>query len=91
MKLLVDNFKTDIYLNENEVRELCLIGHRENTCSWLVCEPNGFRCVCLNKPHSLLKRHMEKSMVALRDGCDFVNNLNVVDISLGTHEVNPFE
>jgi hypothetical protein len=74
MKAIIDDFSTDIFLNDKEVKKFCKPGKGKDTCVWLVCGTGGFQCCCLNKPHSLLIRWIDGETVAKRDGCRKVNN-----------------
>lgn len=83
----VSGWYTDIYLSLDEVKELCKPGEGANTCSWLLHGSHGFECCYHHKNPSLLKRHEEKSMIALRDGCYRVKQFNPVGMSMGIHEI----
>ena len=88
MKLIVDGWYTDIYLHDDEVKNLCRPGKGKDTCSWLVIGANGWECCCLHKPHELLDRHQKKEMSALRNGCPEVKNINLMALGVGEHEVD---
>lgn len=89
MKLIVKEWSTDILLSKAEVDHFCGVGQGADCCSWLLAGADGFECCCLNKPMTLIDRHNNKQMVALRDGCDFVNNLQICGVyDLGVHELD---
>ena len=88
MKAIIDDFSTDIYQTDSEVKELCCPGNGADTCSWLLMGPNGWECCCLNKPYDLLDRHMKGQLTAMRDGCDKVNNFHPYELDLdGVREI----
>ena len=74
MKAIVHNFRTEIFLSSDEVREYCKPGEGADTCVWLVAGLKGFECVAKNKILSLLDRWEKGLTVAKRDGCDKVKN-----------------
>jgi len=76
MKAIIDEYTTDIFLNDKEIKEFCKIGQGADTCIWLLCGSKGFECCCLNKPYDLLERWRKGETVARRDGCDKVKNFN---------------
>lgn len=76
MKAIVRDFYTVIFPTNEEAMELCKPGHGADTCSWLMMSAKGWECCCKNKPAILLERHRNKTMVALRDGCDKVNGFS---------------
>lgn len=82
MKAQVADFHTDVFLSVGEVEEYCKPGQGADTCSWLVMASEGWRCFCLHKSAlpSVLRRRKDGTMVAMRDGCDKVNNLQVLGI-----------
>ena len=88
MKVIVYGWHTDIYPKDQEVFELCKPGKGEDTCSWLVMGPKGWECCCLHKPHPFVDRRERKEMVAMRNGCDEVNGLNVMALGGGTHDID---
>lgn len=81
MKAIVHDFHTDIFPTDEEVKELCRPGQGADTCSWLLVGSKGWECCCLNKHPVLVERHEKKTMVALRDGCDRVNNFHPTGLS----------
>jgi len=87
-KVKAYGWHTDIELSDTEVKELCKPGEGADTCSWLVVGVNGFECCCLHKPHLLLDRHKKKEMTALRNGCDEVKGLDVMQLGIGSHEID---
>jgi len=87
-KIEVFEWHAEIKLSDTEVKELCKPGDGANTCSWLVAGTDGFKCCCLHKPHALLDRHEKKEMTALRDGCDEVKGLNMIQLGMGLHEID---
>ena len=90
MKLIVYDWHTVICPTDEEIKEkeLCNIGAGPDTCIWLVVSPDGFECTCLNKPHYLVERLEKGLTTAKKDGCDFVNNLDIQEMGFGTHEVS---
>lgn len=87
MIIIVSNWYTDAYPTEEEVESLCKPGRGADTCSWLVVNADGFECTYNHKPYALLKRHEEKSMVALRDGCTWMRSFD--NFVCGTQEHSP--
>lgn len=85
MKAIIHDFYTDIFPTDDEVQELCRPGAGSDTCSWLMVGEGGWECCCLHKPHSLLVRHLNGEMVAMRDGCDKVHNFSPMELGLGVH------
>jgi hypothetical protein len=80
MKAKIYDWSTDIYPNEEEVKELCRPGEGANTCVWLLIGSNGFECACHNRPPTLLNRWTKGETTAKRDGCDIVNNFSPADV-----------
>ncbi len=87
MKVIPDAFTTDIILTPEEMNHLCKPGMGADTCVWLVVGSNGFECTCLNKPIPLYERWKQGKTSAKRDGCDFVENIDTVELGLGEHEL----
>ena len=75
MKAKIYDWHTEIYPTPEEVKEYCKPGSGADTCSWLVLDPYGWRCVCREKSNfmSLLDKHRKGELVAMRDGCEKVN------------------
>ena len=76
MKAIIDAWHTDIFPTNEEVKELCKPGAGADTCSWLVMAPTGWECLCLHRPFAISDRRDKGTIVAMRDGCDKVNNFN---------------
>jgi len=91
MRVKVNAWDTDIYPTDEEFKSksLCNIGAGADTCIWLVVAPTGFECLCLHRPPYLADRLAEGKTVAKKDGCDFVNNLNVQELGQGEHTLDP--
>ncbi len=87
MKVIPHEFTTDIILIPEEMKHLCKPGEGAETCIWLVLGSKGFECACLNKPHLLYERWKKGETVAKRDGCEFVDNINPMELGLGEHEL----
>ena len=88
MEVLVSDWYTDIFLSSDEAKELCKPGAGAETCSWLLVGWNGWECCCLHKLSVLVDLHEKGTMSAMRDGCDAVRDLDVVDLGIGKHTVN---
>ena len=86
MRVQIEGYYTDVFPTTDEVTQLCLPGST-NTCAFLMMGPTGWECCCLHRHPSIVKRLAEGTMNAKREGCDFVNNLNVQAIGLGSHEI----
>ena len=84
MRANVHDWYTDMYPTDDEVKELCKPGAGADTCSWLLMSPSGWECCCLHKNPTLAERHSKGEMVAMRDGCDKVNNFNPIG-KIGEH------
>jgi len=68
----------EIQLIDSEVTLLCGAG-TDDCCIFLTMGRNGWNCERWNPPvyYQLLSRFHLGKMVATRQGCDFVNNLDV--------------
>ena len=75
-----------LHLTSDEVKEFCTPGKGADTCAWLLIGSNGWECCCLHKPKILIERFKNKKMVALRDGCEKVNEFEPQKFNIG--EVN---
>jgi hypothetical protein len=96
MKIKVEGWHTDIYPTDKEIKHetLCNIGgEAEKTCVWLIVAPTGFECVCHHRMAFMVlaDRFREGKTTAKKDGCDFVNNLNIPELGMGEHTLNPLE
>ena len=76
MKVIVSDLYTEIFPDEEEIKNLCQIGKGPETCVWLICGRKGFECTYYDKPISLLLRWREGETTAKRDGCDKVKGLH---------------
>jgi len=86
MKFEVHGWHTNIFPTDDEVKELCKPG-TEDCCVWITAGGKGFECMYNHKPHSLVKRFEAGETRARRDGCDFVKDLSMVELGIGSHEV----
>jgi len=76
MKAIVEDWYTDIFPTDEEVKEFCKPGQGANTCIWLIMAPTGWECCCMHRPSALLDRWERGLTNAKRDGCDKVNHFN---------------
>ncbi len=74
MKAIVNDWYTDIFQTDEEVKTLCKPGAGADTCIWLLISGKGWECSSLHKNPALLKRWEDGDTNAKRDGCDKVNN-----------------
>lgn len=88
MKAIISGWHTDIFPNDDEVKEHCKIGQGADTCSWLTMGSDGWHCFCLHRSAvaSISERRKNGTMVAMRDGCDKVNNFKPWEHGMGTAE-----
>ena len=92
MKIHVKEWHTDIYPDDKEIKaeSLCNIaGPPKDTCVWLVVASTGFECTCLHRITILAERFRRGETNAKKDGCDFVNNLNIQELGVGEHILTP--
>lgn len=73
---------TTIFLDIEEVRELCHVGSGADTCVWLAAGPKGFECLYYHRHEgrnlegeTLEQMWQAGKTVAKRDGCDKVRNM----------------
>ena len=85
MKVIVDNFTSDIFPTDGEVEKLCKPG-TDDCCVWLTMGTEGWQCVNKNRPSSLNARFEAGETNAKRDGCKEVNEMVVMGIGLGEHQ-----
>lgn len=76
MKVKVFDWFTEIFPDDNEIKELCNIGQGADTCVWLIVSGRGFECTYHNKPFYLVERWLRGETTAKRDGCDKVKDWN---------------
>ncbi len=76
MQVIIHSWHTEIFLTDEEAKELCKPGAGADTCSWLVMASTGWECMFFNRPHSISSRRVNGTMVAMRDGCDTVSNFD---------------
>ena len=76
MRAIIHSWSTEIFPTETEVKEFCKPGTGADTCSWLAMASTGWECLSLNRPHSIMERREKGTMVAMRDGCEKVNNFS---------------
>lgn len=88
MKVIVEDWYTEIYLNSIEINILCKPGEGKNTCVWLVCGSKGFECTCKNKPSTLVDKFKNGDTIAKRDGCYFIDDISPIDLGMGEHIIN---
>ncbi len=90
MKVVVEDWYTDIELNETEVKTLCKLGQGANTCILLVCGHKGFKCCSKHRSTiiSLIDRCEQGLTNAKRMGCKFVDDISPFDLGIGTHILN---
>lgn len=76
-----DGYKS-IFLDKDEVLQLCRPGAGADTCIWLVVGPKGFECLYFNRfegrnleGETLVERWEAGKTVAKRDGCDKVRSI----------------
>jgi hypothetical protein len=86
MKVKVEGWYTDIFLNIEEVQKLCKPGAGDDTCIFIVCGADGFQCACLHG--SMIPSHMyDGEGNAKRKGCDFVKNIEPSEFGIGEFEL----
>ena len=74
----ISDWHTDIYPTEEEVKEICKPGAGADTCSWLMMGMDGWQCCCLHAPQTIIDRREKGEMVAMRNGCEKVNNFSPI-------------
>lgn len=87
MDVHVFDWHTEIILTDEEVTALCSPGKGSDTCVWLAVGISGWGCLCYNRPLALVERFKAGETTAKRDGCDFVNNLDIGKLSLGYNKI----
>ena len=86
MKVEVKEWCTDIYLNNDEVKELCKPGAGDDTCIYLLCGGGGFQCARMHGSLILIDL-LEGNGSAKREGCQFIKNINPMKLGLGTYDI----
>jgi hypothetical protein len=86
MKAIINDFNTEIFPTNEEVKQVCKMGQGAECCVWLLIGARGFECVFMNRPHDLIERINNNSMVAKRNGCEEMNSFNPRE-SEGTYPI----
>lgn len=70
-RLEIHDWHTDIYLEDEEVKQLCRPGAGADTCLFLLMGPDGFECSFYNQGplRDLLQRARRGETGARREGC----------------------
>ena len=75
MKKIINDFSTEIFLENSEASTICNLGESEDCCAFLVCGSAGFECVKMNPSYSkLIYKKLEKDLMVAKgiggwEGC----------------------